>query len=83
MAYKQAQNRKKRLMKTYRQTKHKYGPGVWFNEDTGRYIKCSASNTPGYTKALRRVSNRKVRRAAETYRNSTYKKLYDYWWILY
>lgn len=83
MAYKQAQNRKKRLMRTYNQTKHSTRGGVWFDEDTGRYIKYAASNTPGYSKTLRRVSNRKLRHSDITYRNSTYKKVYDYWWILY
>lgn len=83
MAYKQAQKRKKRLVKTYKQTKNNYGAGVWFNEDKGFYVKCSSSSTPGYTKALRRISNRKVRRSKDLYNHSSYKKLYDYWWTLF
>ena len=85
MAYKQARNRKKRLMKTYRKMPvRKYSAaGVWVDKDSGRYIKYSASNTPGYTKFLRRASNRKVRRATDIYRYGSYKKLYDCWWTLY
>jgi len=83
MAYKQAQNRKKRLMKTYRQTKNSYGAGVWFNEDTGRYIKYTASKTPGYAKYLRKISNRKIRRIYNIGNFSNYKKHFDYWWTLF
>jgi hypothetical protein len=83
MGYKQAQLRKARLLKTYRKTKHSYGAGVWFNDDKGFYIRYSPSNTPGYTKALRRISNRKVRRARDNYNHGSYKKLYDYWWTLF
>lgn len=83
MAYKQAQNRKKRLLKTYRETKNGYGSGVWYDERRGFYYKYSASNTPGYTKSLKRASNRKVRRARDLGRHSDYKRLYDYKWILF
>lgn len=83
MAYKQSQNRKKRLLKTYRETKNAYGSGVWFNERKGRYVKYTASNTPGYTKFLRRLSNRKVRRAKDIGNYGAYKKQYDYWWTLF
>lgn len=83
MAYKQAQKRKKRLLRTYEATKNSYGAGVWFDENSGRYIKYHACRTPGYTKYLRRMSNRKVRRAKDVGNHSDYKKLYDYWWILF
>ena len=36
MAYKQAQNRKKHLLKTYNETKNWYGAGVYFVETCGR-----------------------------------------------
>jgi hypothetical protein len=83
MAYRQAQERKKHLIKTYKKTKNNYGAGVWFDDHKGFYIKYTPSNTPGYTKALRRLSNRKVRKAKEFYNHSSYKKLYDYWWTLF
>ena len=83
MAYKQSQHRKRRLLKTYRKTRGKYGSGVWFDEEKGMYYRYTASNTPGYTKALRKQSNKKVRKSLDNYNFGTYKKLYDYKWILF
>ena len=83
MAYKQAQNRRKRLLKTYRKTKNGYRGGVWFNEDKGIFIKYSGSNSSGYTKFLRKMSNKKVRKTKDIGNHSDYKRLYDYYWILY
>ena len=83
MAYKQAQERKKHLIRTYKKTWHKYGAGVWFDDSKGFYKKHTPSNTPGYAKALRRLSNRRVRRSKDFYNHGSYKKLYDYWWTLY
>ena len=83
MTYRQAQNRKKYLLKTYRETKTHHTAGVWFDESDMRYKKYTTSNTPGYTKHLRRISNKKVRRAYNIGNHSSYKKLYDYWWILF
>jgi hypothetical protein len=83
MAYKQAQKRRKRLMKTYEKTKNSYGAGVWFDDYKGFYKKYSPSNTPGYAKSLRKLSNRRLRRSKESYNHSSYKKLYDYWWTLF
>jgi hypothetical protein len=83
MGYKQAQQRKKRLYRTYCQTRHSCGGGVWFDEESGRYRKYTVSNTPGYTKTLRRQSNKKVRRLKDLDSHGAYKKAYDYWWILY
>lgn len=83
MAYKQAQNRKKRLLKTYNETKYSCGSGVWFNEDRGFYYKYTASNTPGYAKSLRRVCNKKVRKAANVGNHGDYRRQYDYKWALF
>jgi hypothetical protein len=83
MAYKQAKNRRKRLVKTYEETKHKYGSGIWYDEDRGRYIRCTASNTPGYAKILRRICNKKVRKSADVGNFGVYRKSYDYKWTLY
>lgn len=81
--YKQAKNRRRRLEKTYKQTKHSYGSGVWFDEDRGFYYKYTASNTPGYAKMLRRISNKKVRKSDEIGNHGSYRKAYDYKWELY
>lgn len=83
MAYKQAQNRRKRLLKTYRQTKTNYSAGVFFDEDKGRYVRYSPSNTPGYTKFLKKVSNRKIRKSKDVVNHGAYKRQYDYWWALF
>lgn len=83
MAYKQAQMRLKHLKRTYRKTRTRYGAGVWYDKERDLYIKYSPSNTPGYTKYLRKMSNLKVRRSKEFYNYGSYKKLYDYWWTLF
>lgn len=83
MAYKQAQNRKKRLLRTFNKTKNSYGSGVWFNDERGFYYKYTASNTPGYAKMLRRVSNKKVRKSAEIGSHGDYRRCYDYKWALF
>jgi hypothetical protein len=81
--HKQAENRRKKLLKTYEKTKNSYGSGVWYDEDRGFYYKYSASNTPGYTKLLKRISNKKVRRAAEVGNHGDYRRNYDYKWVLF
>jgi hypothetical protein len=83
MAYKQAANRKKRLLKTYRETRNSYGSGVWFDEERGIYRKYTASNTPGYAKAIRKAGNKKFRRTKNVGNHCAYKKHYDYKWILF
>lgn len=87
MAYDQARNRKRRLLKTYKQVKgqkrHCSGSGVWYDEDRGFFYKYTASNTPGYAKALRRISNKKVRKTPLILSHGDYRRLYDYKWALY
>jgi hypothetical protein len=83
MAYKQAKARHKKLLKTYNETKNSYGSGVAFNEDRRFYYKCTASNTPGYAKSLRRISNKKVRNTDIVGSHGNYRRQYDYKWALY
>lgn len=87
MAYKQARNRKKKLLKTFREVesmrKHYSGSGVWFDEDRGFYYKFTASNTPGYAKMLRRISNKKVRKMADVGSHGDYRRNFDYKWTLF
>lgn len=83
MAYKQASARRKKLLKTYNETKNSYGSGVAFDEDRKFYYKYTASNTPGYTKSLRKISNKKVRRATNVGNYGDYRKNYDYNWVLF
>ena len=83
MAYKQARARRKKLLKTYNETKHTYGSGVAFDEDRQFYYKYTASNTPGYAKSLRRISNKKLRKSADIGSYGCYRKKYDYNWALF
>ena len=87
MAYKQARDRKKRLLKTYREIecmrKHCTGSGVWYDDERGFYYKYTASNTPGYAKMLKRISNKKVRKSVDIGSHGVYRKSYDYKWILF
>jgi protease II len=86
MAYKQAKNRRKKLLKTYKQIedmrKHYTGSGVWYDEDRGFYYKYTASNTPGYAKLLRKRGNKKVRQSNDILNYSDYRRVYDYKWTL-
>lgn len=87
MAYWQAKARARKLNKTYEKT-DKYGKkrgrgGVWFDEDTGRFRKYTASNTPGLAKYLRRVSNKKVRKSNDPGNYAAYRRQFDYWWDLF
>lgn len=83
MGHKRKVEDNKRLKKTHSETKTFFGRGVWFDDDKNRYVKCTPSNTPGYTKYLRKLSNRRVRKAKDKLNNSSYKKIYDYWWELF
>lgn len=83
MSYRRSKEDKRRLKKLYDKTKNSCCAGVWYDEKKKRYIRFYSSNTPGYAKYLRRIANRKVRRAKISLKHSQYKRLYDYWWILY
>jgi hypothetical protein len=56
---------------------------VWYDEYRGFYYKYTASNTPGYAKALRKISNKKVRKALDVGNHGDYRKKYDYKWALF
>jgi hypothetical protein len=83
MAYKQARARRKKLLKTYNETKNSYGSGVAFDENRKFYYKYTASNTPGYAKSLRKISNKKLRRTPDIGSYGCYRKNYDYNWELF
>ena len=83
MAYKQAMSRRKKLLNTYNKTKTSCGSGVWYDDERGFYYKYTASNTPGYAKSLRKIGNKKVRKAFDVGNHSMYRKQYDYKWALF
>lgn len=81
--YRRSKENRRRLKKLYESTKNSYGAGAWFSDRKQRYIRYAPSNTPGYTKYLRRISNRKVRHRKELLNHGAYKKAFDYWWTLF
>lgn len=87
MAYKQAKSRRKIMQRTYDEIKHMRkhytGAGVWFDEDRGFFYRYSPSSTPGYAKLLRRIGNKRVRQSKDTFKNSEYRKVFDYKWTLF
>ena len=79
MSYERSCNRNRCLLKLYNKTKYKY-IGVYYDRDKNRYIK---SKRPNLSKWHKKQSNRKLRRNKNlNYKNSQYKKLYDFWWEL-
>lgn len=83
MSYRRSKERNRRLKKLYDKTKNYYGCGVWYNDKKGRYIRYYPSNVTGYTKYLRRLSNRKVRKTKDIPNGNAYKRVFDYWWELF
>ena len=87
MAYKQARARHRRLLKTYSETKKHCGAGVAFDEDRQFYYKFYPSNTSGYARSLRKISNKKIRSLKDceyTFGSpGNYRKVFDYKWSLY
>lgn len=83
MGYKQSRERNRRLKKAYQQTKNTYGRGVWFDVESGRYIRYYPRKNASLSRYFRNQANRKVRRnKQEPLQNGTYRKAYDYWWNL-
>lgn len=82
MSYYRSQERNRRLKKVYDETRTHCGAGVYYSDKKKRYIKYSPSNKSGYTKYLRRLANRKVRKNKNLLRYGSYRKAYDYWWTL-
>lgn len=87
---------KARLIKTYNETKHSYGAGVYYSEEKHRYIryKVSRRTKKSYNHFLKRYSNRRIRRYnkyvamtnSEIYTKDKSRdthKYCEYWWLLY
>ena len=53
--------------------------GVW--QQTGQYVKFPSSSRK--ERWLKKYCNRRVRRSKGSYRGGEYKKLSEYWWIMY
>jgi len=83
MSYRRKKEDNRRLKRLYEETRTSYAAGAWYSDKKKRYIKTTASTASGYTKFLRRISNKKYRKHKEIHNHCTYKKLFDYWWTLY
>lgn len=78
MSYRRSRESKRRLKKLSEETTDDALGGAWFNPSKKRYIRYYSSNTPGYAKFRRRISNRRVRKYGDLLSNGLYKKTYDY-----
>ena len=84
MSYQRKQEDNRRLKKLFDETQNSYGNGAYFDRRKKRIIKCSFSNGSTYPKYLKRQSNKKIRKIKHyLIKRGDYKKLYDYWWMLY
>ena len=82
MSYRRSRNEQRKLKKVYEETKNRYGPGVWYDSAKKRYKRITFSKS-GYTKFLRRMANKKVRKRKECCNGAQYKREFDYKWNLY
>lgn len=83
MSYQRARERNRRLRKLYDATKNGYGNGAWYDEEKSRYIRYSCHDKD-LKDLCRRTTRRRLKRLdpdAMPQRGS-YKKVFDYWWIL-
>jgi len=83
MSHKRKAEDNKRLKKTYEETKNWYGPGVWYDEKTGRYYRLDFTNK-WLKRQCSKVARRKLKNSDYIFtKKSGYKKLFDYWWELF
>lgn len=83
MSYKRKQEDKRRLETLYSKTRNKCSGGAYFDKQKGRIVKYSLSDGSDYKRYLKNLSNRKIRKSNIKLDNGDYKKLFDYWWILF
>ena len=80
MAWKQAQNRRKRLVKCYKNTLGYGLGGVWYDKDEDRYYRYTYNN-----RWFKKHAARVFRRRHVTYggKGNTHRKEYDYIWTVF
>lgn len=87
MGYKRSVEDRRRMKKLYDETKTKLIGGAFFDKSKGRIIRFSYSDNPrgreSMTKYLKRQSNKRVRKSDELYERGTYRRVYDYRWMLF
>jgi hypothetical protein len=80
MSYRRSQERNKRLKKLYYSSD--WRGGVYFDNSKGRYIRTyRSSGAP--VKWVKAYCNRKVRRSNHAGNHGKYRRIADFWWILY
>ena len=82
MSYQRKAEDNRRLSKTYEETKHSYGPGVWYDEEKERYYRLNFTNK-WLKRHCSKITRRRLKRTDVVGSKSYYKKYYDYWWELY
>ena len=80
MTWRGVQGRKKKLEKLYEESHRHYGGG--YNDDDGRIIHRSLSRHSDAPKFYKRKSNTKLRQMKDEELPNSYKKAFDYWWII-
>lgn len=84
MSHRRKAMERRKLKKLHDETWNSVFAGAYWNDRKQRYVRFYTCRTPGYTKYLRRLSNRRVRHSLDVpMRGSGYRKHYDYWWELY
>lgn len=90
MSWKRCQQNKLKLVNIYNRTKNLYGRGVWYDNDSDRYIRYYISGHGkhnNYTNWLKKQARRKFRRCGKynytTNNKAHYRKTYDLWWELF
>ena len=81
MSYQRKVEDNRRLRKTYEETKHSYGPGVWYNEEKERYDRLNFTSKR-LKKHCSRITRRRLKKDTSVGGKSYYKRHFDYWWEL-
>lgn len=82
MSYQRSREDKRRLKKTYEETKNEYGPGVWYDEKKKRYIRLDFTSSWLKTHC-RHMIRRRLKKSDSFNEKGLYKKYFDYWWELF
>lgn len=80
MSYSRSRETRRRLKRLYDETKHTYGAGAYYDDDKNRYVRYSC-NDKNAKIICKRITRRRMAKLDNTTRGS-YRKLYDYWWII-
>lgn len=80
MTWRGVQGRKKKLEKLYEESHRHYGGA--YKDDEGRIIHRSLSRHSDAPKFFKRKGNKKIRKMKDEELPNSYKKAFDYWWMI-